>query len=83
MRRGAEGDHDAFRVLVERWEKPVFTFLERMMGSREDAQDLGQETFLRMCREAGRYEPSGKFRIMIPAAESARYLGGDGSVSSP
>ena len=65
MRRGAEGDEDAFRILVERWERPVFAFLERMTGSREDAQDLGQETFSRMCWEASRYEASGKFRSWL------------------
>ena len=65
MARGAGGDERAFQVLVERWERPVFAFLSRMLGSREEAQDVGQETFLRMCREAGRYEPRGQFRSWL------------------
>jgi RNA polymerase sigma factor (sigma-70 family) len=65
MMQGAQGDEEALRLLVERWEKPVFAFLERMVGSKEEAQDLGQETFLRMCRHAARYEPSGKFKSWL------------------
>ena len=65
MALGAQGDEDAFRILVQRWEKPVMAFLERMLGSREDAEDLGQETFFRVCRQAGRYRASGQFRSWL------------------
>lgn len=65
MVRGAAGDEDAFRILVHRWETPVFSFLARMLGNPEDAQDLTQETFLRLCRQAGRYRPAGRFRSWL------------------
>ena len=65
MARGAEGDERAFQVLVERWERPVFAFLVRMLGSREEAQDVGQETFLRLCRQAPRYQARGQFRSWL------------------
>jgi RNA polymerase sigma-70 factor (ECF subfamily) len=55
----------AFRLLVERWERPVHAFLERMTGSREDAMDLTQETFIRAYRSAPRYHPSGRFRSWL------------------
>jgi RNA polymerase sigma-70 factor (ECF subfamily) len=61
----AQGNEEACRLLVERWEKPVFAFLYRMLGSYEGAQELGQETFLRMYREAKRYQPSGQFRSWL------------------
>lgn len=61
MARGAQGDEEAFRLLVLRWETPVFAFLLRMLGSREEAQDLCQETFLRMIRSAEKYRPTGQF----------------------
>jgi len=63
--RGADGDEEAFRILVGRWEQPVFAFLSRMLGSAEDAQDLAQETFLRVFREAGRYRARGQFRSWL------------------
>jgi RNA polymerase sigma-70 factor, ECF subfamily len=62
---GAEGDEDAFGVLVKRWEKRVFAFLEFMVGSREEAQDIAQETFMRMCQHASRYRASGQFRSWL------------------
>jgi RNA polymerase sigma-70 factor (ECF subfamily) len=65
MVRGAKGDLDALRLLVERWERPVFAFVERMTGSREEAQDLTQEAFLRLCRNARRYRPSGRFKSWL------------------
>jgi RNA polymerase sigma-70 factor, ECF subfamily len=62
---GAEGLEEAFGILTRRWERPVFAFLETMVGSREEAQDITQETFLRMCRHAKRYRPAGQFRSWL------------------
>jgi RNA polymerase sigma-70 factor (ECF subfamily) len=65
MVRAAHGDEEAFRLLVERWQQPVYAFLERMMGSREEALDLSQETFLRVYAQAQRYHPLGQFRSWL------------------
>lgn len=60
--RGAAGDQEALRLLVERWEGPIFAFTARMIGSYETAQDITQDVFLRVCRNAHRYRPSGRFK---------------------
>ncbi len=65
MERIADADDEAARLLVERWERPVFAFLERMLGSREEAQDLAQEVFLRVCTSAKRYRSDGRFRSWL------------------
>ncbi len=65
MARTAEGDEEAFRQLVERWERPVHSFLARMLNSDEEAMDLCQEAFLRAFREAPRYRASGRFRSWL------------------
>ena len=65
MTRGAEGDDAAFGLLVGRWEKRVFAFLERMLGSREEAQDVAQEAFLLMCLHAKDYRATGQFRSWL------------------
>ncbi len=65
MIRGAGGDDAAFRLLVGRWERRVFGFLEHMLGSREEAQDIAQEAFLKMCQHAKGYRPSGQFRSWL------------------
>jgi RNA polymerase sigma-70 factor (ECF subfamily) len=65
MERTAQGDEEAFRLLVERWEAPILRFLERMLDGREEARDVGQETFVRVYREARRYRPQGQFRSWL------------------
>ena len=65
MARTAQGDDEGFRLLVERWQQPVFAFLHRMAGSREDALELSQETFLRVHRGARRYRATGQFRSWL------------------
>jgi RNA polymerase sigma-70 factor (ECF subfamily) len=65
MRSTAEGDEGAFRLLVERWEQPIFRFLDRMLASREEAEDACQETFLRVYQQAKRYRPEGQFRSWL------------------
>lgn len=59
--RGAAGDDNAFRTLVERWQGRVFGFLVRMLGSEAEAEDMAQETFIRMCKSAGTYRDEGRF----------------------
>lgn len=55
------GDREALRVLVERWGPRVLAFLQRALASRRDAEDLAQETFLRVHRAAPRYRAQGRF----------------------
>jgi RNA polymerase sigma-70 factor (ECF subfamily) len=59
------GDARALRVLVERWEVRVLAFLQRSLGSRSDADDLAQETFVRVYRAASRYRPEGRFPVWL------------------
>lgn len=61
----AAGEEAAFRLLVDRWERDVLAFLIHLTGSRDDAEDLAQETFVRVFRQAGRYRPEGKFRSWL------------------
>ncbi len=61
----ARGEERALRILVERWERPVFAFLDRMLGSPEEAEDLCQDTFIKMIRAADRYRPEGKFQSWL------------------
>jgi RNA polymerase sigma-70 factor (ECF subfamily) len=65
LERAAAGDEEAFRLLVRRWEGALLAFLERMTGSREEAEDLAQETFLRAFRNAKRYRSRGRFKSWL------------------
>lgn len=74
MQRIATRDEDAFRLLVLRWQQPVFAFLWHMLRSREEAEDLTQDVFLKVLDQAPRYRPEGKFRswLLRIAANRAR-----------
>lgn len=50
MARFQAGDSVAMEELFARFQKPLFNFFYRMVGRRETAEDLVQETFLKLCR---------------------------------
>lgn len=56
-----DGDHDAFRVLVERHSRSMYRLAYRMTGRAEDAEDIVQETFVRAYRQIGRFEQRSDF----------------------
>lgn len=55
------GNDEAFRVLVERYQKPIFNMAFRMCGDYEEAADLTQEAFLQVYRVLDKYDPNKKF----------------------
>src|SRR6476660_2425027 len=56
-----EGREPAFRELVRRYERPVFSLIFRMVRDRETAEDLAQETFIKVLNNLDRYSPEFKF----------------------
>ena len=65
MLRYRNGDEDAFEMLYRRYEKPVFSFIYRILMSAVDAEDLCQETFLRLVKEKKKYQASGNFKTWV------------------
>lgn len=61
MVRIAAGDHDAFAELVRRYEAKARRYVYRFFRDAGVAEDIAQETFLRIYRAAERYEPAGRF----------------------
>jgi RNA polymerase sigma-70 factor (ECF subfamily) len=57
LQRIARGDGEAFRRFYDRYASLAFTFAIRLLGSRSDAEDLLQEVFLRVWRQAQSYSP--------------------------
>jgi len=52
---------DAYSILVSRWEKRVFNYLLRLIGDREDAQDLSQDVFLKAWQNLKKLEDADRF----------------------
>jgi len=65
MARVREGDRDAFADLVDRHKDAVVSYLTRLTGNRDRAEDLGQETFLRLFRSAREYTEQGYLRAYL------------------
>ena len=55
------GDRSAFAGLVEKYQGVIFNLAYRMTGSREDADDLTQETFIRAFQKLHQFQPDKKF----------------------
>ncbi|WP_068620233.1 RNA polymerase sigma factor [Paenibacillus tuaregi] len=50
-RRMAEGDQEAFEMLVTRYHGPLLSYTTHWLRDREKAQDIVQETFIRLIRQ--------------------------------
>jgi RNA polymerase sigma-70 factor (ECF subfamily) len=55
------GDYAAFDELVRRWERKIHGAIYRVLGSEEEARDIGQETFLRAYRALGGFKRESRF----------------------
>jgi len=60
-----DGDERAFGELVKRYDSRLLNFVYRTVGDRERAQDLVQETFVRVYRHLHRFDQTKKFSTWI------------------
>jgi RNA polymerase sigma-70 factor (ECF subfamily) len=63
--RAQQGSEKAYRELLGRFQRPVFSIIYRMIRDREQAEDLAQETFVRVFNNIDRYDPRYKFSSWI------------------
>ena len=61
MRRLQGGEDAALAPLMQRWEIPVRRFIFRIIGNATEAEDLAQETFVRIYTKRGSYRAGAKF----------------------
>lgn len=59
--RVLSGDRQAYALLVEAYKGPIFNLAYRMTGSREDADDLTQDIFIRAYQKLQQFDQSNKF----------------------
>ena len=69
MLRVAAGDDTAFNYLVEKYRRPMISFMYRMTHNQAVAEELAQEVFLRVYRS----------RLVMRRARSSRH----GCIVSP
>jgi RNA polymerase sigma-70 factor (ECF subfamily) len=59
------GDTDAFEQLVERHQRLVVGTVGRMLGANSDVEDIAQQVFVRVWKNAKRYVPRAKFTTWL------------------
>lgn len=65
MLRVKAGDQSAFEYLVQKYRRPIVSFMYRMARNAAAAEDLAQEVFLRVYRSRETYEASAKFTTWL------------------
>ena len=65
VKKALQGEDHAFGILVETYQKPVFSLCYRMLGNAKDAEDAAQESFIRAYRHLKKYDPSRSFATWL------------------
>jgi RNA polymerase sigma-70 factor (ECF subfamily) len=63
--RVCQGDQEAFRLIFDRYSRPVIGFIYDMVSNRELAEELTQETFVRAFRAIHRMKPETKLSTWL------------------
>ena len=65
MMKCRKGDTGAFELLVRRYQNPLINYIHRFINDYHRAEDLSQETFLRVFKSASRYKPTASFKSWL------------------
>lgn len=65
VRRCVSGDELAYKEIVERLEKPLINFIYKYIGELNEAEDIFQETFIKMMRSIKEYKPTATLTTWI------------------
>jgi len=65
VRRVRKGSSEDFHKLYDLFSKPIYNFIWRLIGSAHDAEDLTQETFLKVHREIKNLRKPGQFKFWL------------------
>lgn len=60
-----DGDDEAFRALYDAFERPLYLYIVRLMGSKGDAEDVFQDVWIRMFRLRGEMREVRKFSGLL------------------
>jgi RNA polymerase sigma-70 factor (ECF subfamily) len=52
------GEVDSFRILVERYQRPVLSMIRRLIGDRHRCEEIGQDVFVAAFRKLSTFDPA-------------------------
>jgi RNA polymerase sigma-70 factor (ECF subfamily) len=67
IRRFLDGEEEAFTRIVREWERRIYNLAWHMLGNREDAQDVVQDTFLSVFKSIRNLREPGSFPTWLYA----------------
>lgn len=65
VKKAQDKDSKAFEELIKRYEKKIYNLSYRIMGNREDARDMLQETFLQVFRKLSGFKGDSAFSTWL------------------
>ena len=65
VKKSQKGDYLSFEELVKRYEKKIYSLAYRIMGNKEDASDVLQETFLQVFKKLAGFKGKAKFSTWL------------------
>lgn len=65
LQQAIHGDDNAFSLIVETYQKPVYNLCYRMLGDPQEAEDAAQETFWRAYKALNRYDQQRPFATWL------------------
>ncbi|HEX7320055.1 MAG TPA: sigma-70 family RNA polymerase sigma factor [bacterium] len=65
IKQSAEGNEQSFALLVKKYEKAVFSTIYRYTGNKEDVEDLAQEIFIKVWKNAKSFKERSKFSTWL------------------
>ncbi len=58
IRRVRDGDAEGFRILVQRYQRPIFAMIRNMIPNPADCEEIAQEVFLSAYQNLGGFDPA-------------------------
>src|SRR6185436_16179974 len=58
VKRVLNGDVDSFRILVERYQRPVLSMIQRMIWDSHRCEEIGQDVFVRAFQKLSTFDPA-------------------------
>ncbi len=60
-----EGNENQLETLIKRYLKPIYSFAYRFIGDRQEAEDITQETFVKVWKNLKKFDRKKKFKTWI------------------
>lgn len=60
-----QGDEQSLEILIDRYLKPVYSFISQYVGNSQEAEDITQEVFVRVWRNLKKFDKDKSFKTWI------------------